>query len=321
MSIAKGAVELIFTYEIADTCDLIVSTNITGMNPFPTYTAVRNPLSFRVHKEVVTDEVFFVITRYCGTEILEISDFGPFENISAIVLRAYIYDEFASFYINEKWIYSGGVANVDYPDPIEVDIVADGATMFFDRVERFEIPDHREAIYVDLETSAENALGSVIQQRPIEMFTDTGRTLSFTYALLRDEIYAHHIERANETREDPPQMSSDGLVYYADVGITMDTKTAEDVGLITRMYRLSELETGAIRGAKMLQDKSRQRRNMMDISARLDPRLEVGDIYHIDVIVTSTNRHIIKDVIIENITLSATEKRYSMNLTGRVKDD
>ena len=96
-------------------------------------------------------------------------------------------------------------------------------------------------------------------------------------------------------------MSSDGLIYYTNVSINTSADTADEVGLVTRLYRLSNLETGAIRATQILQRIALERRYPIYLDQRFDPRLVVADVLLIDVYLTGTNRHIQDTCIIEDI--------------------
>jgi hypothetical protein len=181
-----------------------------------------------------------------------------------------------------------------------------------------EIPDAREAVFVDYEATTESAIQSVIQQRPIEINPEVGREINFTYDATKDDVPGHHIFSYEDTEQDNMQLSSDGIVYYENVGVSINEDTAKEVGFITRMYRLSELSSGAIEAAAKYQRSALQRRHQSSITMqRIDPRIEIRDVILIDLIATGTLRHIVDEVIVEDISISISDGAYSTNISGR----
>ncbi|MFH1118598.1 MAG: hypothetical protein V1775_02160, partial [Bacteroidota bacterium] len=229
------------------------------------------------------------------------------------------YDTYISAYCNDRWIYSWAVSTVSYTDDADViaSLQANGATVELRDIRRTELCDVREAVYVDYEATSENAIQSVIQQRPVEIVPGTGRTLEFAYTATKDEVTGHHVRTFAPTVQDNTQLSSDGIVYYRDVGISLDANTAEVVGLITRLYRLSELDSGAVRAARKYQEKALEQRLLSTITQRLDPRFEVRDIYNLSLITSGTLRSIEEELIIENIDISLENGQYSMTISAR----
>jgi hypothetical protein len=158
----------------------------------------------------------------------------------------------------------------------------------------------------------------VIQQRPVEVFPRSGRAVAFSYNVLdRDEIIADWVNNYTSTIEDNSQMSSDGLVYYRDVGVSMHADTAREVGLITRLYRLSELDNGAVEATRIYQDKALERRHKGQYRGRLDPQIEPGDRAVVDYVLTGTGTHVTKNIIVENVSISLQDGLYSMIIDGR----
>jgi hypothetical protein len=50
---------------------------------------------------------------------------------------------------------------------------------------------------------------------------------------------------------------------------------------------------------------------------RLDPRPEISDLMHFDLIVAGTKTHITEDAIIEDIQISLENGSFSMTMNGR----
>ena len=73
----------------------------------------------------------------------------------------------------------------------------------------------------------------------------------------------------------------------------------------------------AIEAASVYQRKAYERRNKIDIDQRLDPRVEIGDITNLDVIIRGTEREIERAIIVEDVRISMEDGDYNMSLSGR----
>lgn len=315
----KGSCEIYLHYVSAPLCTVELQTNIKGRKPFAPETDVIKDIKVSVSHEEVSGDIFFIFSVYHGSNLSERYKFGPLEEREDITARIFFNNQFISFYIDDLWAYSYGYQDPTYPEgAISVSVSSSGADTTLIDVRRVELSDYREAIFVDYEQTAENAISSIIQGRPIEIYSETSRQLAFTYASIRDEVNALYVERIQENIEDPSSMSSDGLVYFSDVGVTLDPIVAKEVGFITRLYRMSEIDSGAMEAAAIVQNRSREQRKRYSINSRLDVRLEIGDIYNIDVVVTSTNRHITKSIVVEDLSISLDDRRQGMSVSGRI---
>jgi len=319
MTTTSGGIEVFFNFTPATGRIVWVVTDILAL---PAFTPLADPteiLKIRVNLEVISTVQYVAIYTYVGSTAIDKSNFA-LGNTSTLefAVRTFIYDENIAVYINDVCVYTYTLGAVSYPEPVAASIqVTGGVEIAISNIVRTELQDQREAIYVDYEANTENAIQSIVQQRPVEINAGVGRELEFTYLATGDTLAAHHVKSYSNTLEDNVQISSDGIVYYADVGVSISQNTAEEVGLITRMYRLSELDSGAIKAASVYQEKALQRRNMGNFSGRFDPRLEIRDIYAIDLIATGTQRNILRSIIVENIQMRLEDGAYKMSITGR----
>ena len=319
MTTTSGGIEVFFNFTPAVGRIVWVVTDILAL---PAFTPLADPteiLKIRVNLEVISTVQYVAIYTYVGSTAIDKSNFA-LGNTSTLefAVRTFIYDENIAVYVNDVCVYTYTLGAVSYPEPVAASIqVTGGVEIAISNIVRTELQDQREAIYVDYEANTENAIQSIVQQRPVEINAGVGRELEFTYLATGDTLVAHHVKSYSNTLKDNVQISSDGIVYYADVGVSISQNTAEEVGLITRMYRLSELDSGAIKAASVYQEKALQRRNMGNFSGRFDPRLEIRDIYAIDLIATGTQRNILRSIIVESIQMRLEDGAYKMSITGR----
>lgn len=317
-----GSLQVFYTYPGGDDASVELLTNIQATRQFHVGPESLVAVSIEVssYQDDVGEPWFIRVQTKLSDVVIDQSDFPTYSDVvidSAI--RIFFFDQFVSVSLNDKWIYSYGFASVSYTGDTTASLKLDGSTTTITDIRRVELSDGREAVFVDYESTTDNAIQSIIQQRPILVLPHVNRKLTFTYVAEKDTIDASFVNSYTEKTSHPSSLSSDGLVYFEDVGVSIDLETARDVGFITKLYRLSELNTGATAAAGTLQRQARQRRVMVDVVQRLDPRIEVADVLHIDLFTSSTERHIERDIIVEDVRISVRDGDYSMAVTGRRK--
>ena len=233
-------------------------------------------------------------------------------------IRIFINDENMSIYIGGKWVYSYVLGFVNYiNDPVGATLVVHGTTIALDNIRRVELHDYRDAVYVDYEATADSALQSVIQERPVQVFAEPDRSLSFTYHTIKDILVAHHVKEYSPTVTPNSNLSSDGLIYFTNVSINTSEETADEVGFITRLYRLSNLENGAVQATKMLQKLALERRYPMQIKSRFDPRVVIADEIQVDKYISGTSTRLVDTCIVEDVQIQLQDGTATMILSGR----
>jgi len=320
MTSQYGSLEVFYTYpsDSAKTIELV--TNIQGVKQFNVGIGTPQNITVAVGTYIDEGAVYAQVQTYIGGLLIDRSDFPTYQgNDVDFAVRIFFFDQFLSVNVNGVWVYSYAFASISYDDDITCSVKMDGSTTTITGLRRVELSDGREAVFVDYESTTDNAIQSIIQQRPIQILPHVNRKLTFTYNAEKDTINVVKPSRIQESHTHPTSMSSDGLVYAEDTSVAIDLETARQVGLITRLYRLSELSTGANKAARTTQKRAREQSSKTTVIQRLDPRLELTDILHIDKTISSTNRHILKDVIIEDIRISLRDGAQSMTIVGRDK--
>jgi len=322
-NVTNGGFDIYFDLTPSAATALVISTNITARSSFSESNDVLEEIYIYISKDVgVGDQSGkqYIYTRTkLGSTFVNNQKY-LIGNDSTIVykIRVFLYDYYISVYCNGMWVYSYVFADINYPSPVTISLGRSGGdTLVVENIKRTELKDRREAIFVDYESNTESAIQSIIQQRPIEITHSSNRELEFTYSATRDAVDAVYVKSIAESTGDNSQLSSDGIVYSADVGISIDEETAKSVGIVTRMYRLSELDSGALEAAAIYQKRARQRRKMFTVNARFDPRLETRDIYNVNLFSTGTQRHIIESIIVEDVQVKLENGLYRMSVTGR----
>jgi len=318
-----GGLEIFFSYPPAEGLSVSLSTNIGGVASFREIDdeAEASNISVKISSEydAETDKVFIIIESILGIETVDKEDFTcDLDSIEAFDLSIFFFNARISVYLNKKWVYSYNMYQVVYPVTMETSLIVNGDTATLTNIKNVEIPDGREAVYVDYESTSDNAFSSIIQERPIEIFSAVDRKAEFTYDATKNDVEGILIKTYEVTENDSRSVSSDGLVYAIDVGVSIDLWVAENLGLITRLYRLSELDSGVERAAAALQKRARQSIYQVGTTGRFDPRLEISDVLTLTgVILTGTQTPITDRVILEDISFSILDGSYRQNTNGR----
>lgn len=242
------------------------------------------------------------------------------------VCRVFFHDEFASIYVDGKSVATFAYSSEDLTWPnTQVNLYLQASTDSYtiSGIRVVELFDWREAIYVESEITASSALGSVIQERPIEILTNQEGQLSFSYNLVRDEVdcpldksikvIAKHTRKQATSRD----AGSDAIVYYTDIAFVSDLVFAQTEGFITRVLKLASIEAGADIAGKLILRKSREQQTSHNLIMRPDIRLVPGDIYNFAYRLNDTKRIMSYSIIVEDISIELIEGQYTMTITGR----
>jgi hypothetical protein len=181
-----------------------------------------------------------------------------------------------------------------------------------------ELCDWREAIYIDLETDGMAAIGSVVQERPVEIFSRYDGALKLWYDPTRN-LYSQQIYPRDHrwTNSLPARAASDAIVYYSDVKTLLNNDYRDMFGFATKVYRMPNLDQGAIRAA-YLQLKNYFREHLVHaIQIRPDIRLELGDKLYVAYAATGTGTAIEFTLTIDSFALQIGPSNSSMSITGR----
>ena len=317
---SAGGIEVFYSYTNTSGIVVKVSTNLPALEQYKNnlvYTSYPTDVDFTTFESGGIS--YAKVKLYVNGVVVDQSDFDfQCANIEHISNRVVFNNTSVGIYCNDLCVYTYTFSDTTWPDPVLVKLSVTGGDVLFD-ITRVEIADPREAVYIDYESTTDSAIQSIIQQRPIQIFPETYRANTFTYSATRGTIAAHHLLTYEEKTQDGSQLSSDGLVYYVDVGVSLSELTAKEVGLITRLYRYSELDSGALQAARRVQQIAAEQRKMITITGRFDPRLQIADVLSIDTIITSTLRHVVDEIIVENITPNLSNGNYSMQVVGRRK--
>lgn len=322
MSSPYGGLDVGYTYTPSDTTFIKLLTDISGsrIDTLDTPSAI----SIIIKTKTVSSQTYaWIQLSLDAVGVIDDATFKVGENstVDPVIVRVFFFNKYVAISFNKKWVYCYVFSTNSYNSPVEAKLKNVGASSTtLTNIYRREIYDGRDAIFVDYEADGNSIISSLIQQRAIQVFSTTERNLNFTYQVVNDSIEAAFVSSYDKEEVDNGQLSSDGLVYFRDIDVSISDDTAKQVGFITRLYRMSELDTGAVESVATRQRMALERKSVIAITQRLDPRVEMNDRIDIDTIIIGTNREIIDSFIVENIGILLENGNYSMRLSGRKLD-
>jgi hypothetical protein len=196
----------------------------------------------------------------------------------------------------------------------------DSSTVAITNVRLKELADWREAIFIDMETTSQNALGSVVLQRPVEIYPTYLGDLRFVYDPVRSSYRLPQVRNKSYTKQDTMSSASDAIVYFTNAAVVFHENFAKNVGFVTRMYRFPDLDNGAIHAAHVQLNKAYEQRKSHRVNSRYNPRYEIGDIATVQYTASGTRKAFDVDVIIESISeITIGPGKNSMTVQGREK--
>jgi hypothetical protein len=220
-----------------------------------------------------------------STKLLDVSQYAYAHD-----WRIYWHNNFISVYIDKEWVYTMMAEEITYPDSPIVDFYCDQSKSITD-ITLVELHDWRQAVYTEADVNGLSLISSIIQERPIEMYVDSNGKLRFHYNIDPSAIsFGGFIRSMDEIKAIRDAGGSDFIVYYKDVVTIVDLDFLEDFGFMTRVLRLSNLDTGADFAAKIISKRTRERQTVNRIRARADYRIEPGDVISISITESGTGR-------------------------------
>ena len=316
-----GSIDVTMTFVPSTTKSVLLETDIQAITGYTDIETGYGDLDVRIAYKTEGGDYYIVCSTEIDGVVVDTADYQLDDAaVTSIDVRIFIHNKAISVYVDEKWVYSYALAFVWYSaDSVIAAILSVHGVggMTITNINRHELSDWREAVFVDYEANSESVIQSIIQQRPIEIMPEVENGIIFTYHAIKDTVVPNFVRAFTEQENTPSDVSSDGLVYAADIGISLYEEAAEQVGFITRLYRLSELDSGTVKAARVLQEKALERRHPASVDMRLDPRLELCDMLDLDLVVTGTHTVISRDIIIEDLTLAIENGNFSMTASGR----
>jgi len=231
--------------------------------------------------------------------------------------RVVFHNEFCTIYMDSQWVHTFAFPYVNHPEYPNVAMRTGNAGLTVTDVRLKELSDWREAIWVDIESNTINAIRTLILQRPVEIYPYHTGCLTFEYNSDRETVSLEFIKTYDIDEKYDPKACSDAIIYYSDVAVKNDNTYAAEEGFVTRMYRLPDIDNGAIRAATVMLLRNRQSMKIHKLTARLDPEIELGDIGSVVFTSTGTATSVSESFIVESIRVHFRAGEQQMVLEGR----
>jgi hypothetical protein len=232
-------------------------------------------------------------------------------------LRVLFHDQFVTAYIDDIWVYTFHMDSILYPVDTTISLVSSENAIFSD-IRVPELCDWREAIYIDLETDGMAAIGSVVQERPVEIYAVYDGSLKIWYDPTRSTITQQIYPRSHDWVETlPKKAASDAIVYFSDVQTILNNDYRDSFGFATKVYRMPNLDRGAIRAAYLLLKGYYRERLIHSLSLRPDIRVEMGDKLSVSYVATGTGTTKSFVLTVDSMSLMIQPSNSVMNINGR----
>jgi hypothetical protein len=314
-----GGLLVEYTYTPGDTNAVRLTTDISASR-FDV-DEIPSAVSLLLGSVALAGKTYSYITLLFGSSTeIDISTYKICEgsSVDPITVGIFFFNNYISVSYNKKFVYWYGFGRIEYPSSVEAKLKnVSGASITLTNIRRRELFDGRVAIFVDYEADSSSVIGSLLQQRPIQTFPLSDGKMNFTYQQSEDIVDAVYVNEAIREDVENNSYSSDGLTYFRDVDISISEDTARDVGFVTRLYKLSELDSGAIQAVQTMQRVGLERRKQASVGQRLDPRIDQNDVLHVDTTVVGTGRLVQFDIVVDSINIRLENGNYSMRMSGR----
>ena len=232
-------------------------------------------------------------------------------------VRFFFSEEEISIFVDDVMVYWYCLSDSSWEIQPALKLYSIGDNVLFTKINRVELHDKREAIWIDHESTASSAIADVIQQRPVFVISKSSRYLSFTYQYGEDVIEAAFPSTVTETHQENKQVSSDAIVYSSDVFISSNLQTAIEEGLLVKILKLSELDYGQVRASSAMQKSAIEAQRKIGVKDRLIIALEANDIYRVNKLMSGSQRPVVFDLIVEDIDISVSDGEFGMSVSGR----
>lgn len=236
-----------------------------------------------------------------------------------IKYRVIFHEDALTILANGRWISTCVFDDVIYPEDVLNVQINSTTPITIENIRIRELGDWREAIYIDLETDAKSAIGSVIQERPIESYMNPDGTMEFWYDYTSGSVpYGFEPNQHEIDYSIPPDGASDAIINSADWAKTVQyAGFARTIGFATRLMRFPNLYSGAIKAAYITLKRMYEKSENHSITMRPDVSLRHGDVLLLDYTTSATERHIQSNVVIEGVGISVSNGKAKMTIRGR----
>ena len=253
---------------------------------------------------------------YLRNTALAVLNFFPLTQTVSGLVRVIAHNEFVSVYVNRVWVHTWALSYVYHPENITVGIVLSTGTATVTDTLLRELSDWRENAWIEIDSTSMNAISSIINQRPIDIWSDYRGYMKFSYTYTRptfnlEFVHRHVIDTADSAG------SSDGILYGDAAAPVIDDSFLSDYGFVTRVYRLPDVETGPVRAINHYQELGRQRTKLHSTETRLFASLEIGDIASNIRTLSGTGTAIDEQFIVEELSINIDAGSNRMNIKGR----
>jgi hypothetical protein len=309
--------DLYFTVQDSRTVDVQANVQI---KPDNYEEAIEGDTSVKVILEKGTGNAFkmWYMSEPSDTRIFQ-QDTVIGDGSSKIDYRIVFHENAITVIANGRWVSSCVFDELIYPEDELTISVGSGSPITIEDVVIRELGDWREAVYIDLETDARSAIGSVIQERPVEYYMNPDGRLDFWYDYTSGSTpFGFEPKQHEIAYVTPSEGASDAIVYSAEKAQTLQyAPFASSIGFATRVMRFPNLYSGAIKAAYISLKRMFEKSEQHNVTMRPDISLRAGDVLLLDYYMSATQRHMQNNIVVESVGINYSDGRQSMSVRGR----
>lgn len=311
----SASLDFMFTIPIAAGSIRMKILGITCTEPYLADTS--DYMNIVIRFDDIPNKAHVILGLGSTPELID-EQYFPIGNCDPREFRVCLFNTLLVIYQNDQPIFTYTFRSISRTSDVDVSIIFTSEnTSTLSDVTVVELSEGREAVFADYESTTESALQSIIQQRPVIILPrGQSNIISFTYQAVGNDVATLFPKRITFKHSDNQELSSDGIVYFSDVKGINDLEVARRFGFITRLYRFPDLDD-ITHPVRAMQERALEQTNTVEITQRLDPRIEALDVIVFDKYISATNRHIVARAIAENISFEIRDGLYSMTISGR----
>ena len=218
--------------------------------------------------------------------------------------RVIVRNVMISVMIGDDWAHSFILRSVSHAEKPEIYLSASGVFTIQD-VLLVELADGHDDVTIDIENNVENAIASVINNRPITIWSRYDGSINYAYEVPRAEIWSYVAKSIGLTWQLPIQAGSDLIVFHTNTAVFSDVELLRKRGFFTRVHKYPNLEAAAIRAGRKLQSLGKTDLERAAIASPFLPQIELYDVVHLQATVSGGQHAVDKWILVDDLKISS----------------
>lgn len=206
--------------------------------------------------------------------------------------------------IGDDWAHSFILRSVSHAEKPEIYLSASGVFTIRD-VLLVELADGNDDVTIDVENNIENAIASVINNRPITVWSRYDGSINYAYEVPRSEIWSYVAKSIGLGWQLPTQAGSDLIVFHTNTAMFSDAELLRKRGFFTRVHKYPNLEAAAIRAGRKIQSLGKTDLERATITSPIIPQLELYDVVHLQATISGGQHAVDRWILVDDLKISS----------------